>query len=187
MDRAYDILHARGFLACLKGPDCPESPESKERRNYPAAAKHLHLAEPDSRPLLLHKKSETLWAVPTFVHSSLKENPDAGIILASDEALAYDPVMETGPYSKDLLPVRIPSAHCLLEAYILLIARDYNPGEHGKTIADSWIYMITFLRRPLQDQNIDPRCRAFYESLFLFEKPLRKCLRRLKQSMEETR
>jgi hypothetical protein len=175
----------------LKGQDCPKDSENKKYKGYPLGARHLHFSERDGRSLILHKKSETLWAVPSFVPSSVRDNPGAKIILASDrDALpAVNPRTGTGVYSDNLLPVRVPSLDCSLEAFVRLAERDYN--EDRWAYGACWFSTIVGMLKNEElyhpknrDRYMDPRCNEFLQSVLDMDK-CREAMRILKQSLRE--
>lgn len=163
--------------------------------------------EHDELALLLHKKSEALWAVPTFTPFSHKENPEAKIILASDHDGVPKPNLHkgTGPYPESLFPARIPSAHCLMEAYVLLSERDFDENCHGfampRLLLYGWDLMILNMIRhreghpgyPLIPNYIDPRCRELYHYFTTKIKDKAKfgserdVMRRLRKAIQESK
>lgn len=192
MTKAYEVLKQRGFLSCSEGQACQFAADRTYEREYPPPARHLHLRrgrkaipEIEGKPirllncsavihpppgLLLHNKSDTLFAVSSFVPSSIKEDPAAKIILASDPDGLASPLLATseecdgGESSSKKSPVRVPSAHCLMEAYALLIKRSDDFG-----FRVFWLAMMTemFSRVPpgcLNDEYMDEHCREFYLS-----------------------
>lgn len=198
LDRAYQVLLERGFLACSKGKECDEHPEAtpKRIRVSPPAPRHLHLYHTDPRPLLLHRKSETLSEVPNFEALSSREHPDARIILASDtHVLApYNTMTHTGAYPASLPPVRAPSWHCLLEAFVILIERERDEDDDSETWSRDWLVMASHLMpdegkpTPLNLAYLDPRCREFVHNLWTRSPPrLRKGIQDLRETMHGRR
>ena len=155
--------------------------DSTQKHAYPPAARHLHLAGPT--PLLLHKTSETLWTVPTFEPSSIEANPAAKIILASDQ----NGLPASKTFSESLHPVRVPSAHCLIEAYALLALRDDDKVPYMFTWVPLLADMSLSVKRTghLKDQYMDPRCRDFFKAVFSPGPSVRERIDRFAESMKQ--
>lgn len=77
----------------------------------------------------------------------------------------------------------VPSAHCLLEAYIRLIA-----STHGRAYEYFWMAMLTYIEEYvdgdglLDEANLDTRCRVFYQGLKSCERPVATLLEELEAS-----
>ncbi|KAK2759379.1 hypothetical protein FQN54_002857 [Arachnomyces sp. PD_36] len=192
LDRAYEVVLARGFPPCSVD-NCRYYPESDwYMRGYPAAPKHLHLNGDEDNVLLLHRKSERLWAVPTFEPLSHKEHPEAKIILASDPVLPpWNIAKCAGAFPDTLPPVRIPSAHFLVEALLRLAVHyfiDENSTEpfSGQWIGDAALFEDEYRKRcqPVQDQYMDPRYRDFFKAFLLEGGRLQTLIPLLKQPLE---
>lgn len=120
--------------------------------------------------LLLHGKSDTLWTLPNFAPSSIKEDPAAKIIRSCDpDGLPTPEGADSGRITGRVSPVKLPSAHCLTEAYILLIQRTPENFDtllpmlywHFKMV-DMFKFVAPTGR--LNDQHMDKRCRDYFRS-----------------------
>lgn len=179
LDRAYHVLLERGFLACPVGKGCPyhletERTERERKVAYRPPSKHLHLHNNDPRTILLHKKSEILWTVSTFEPFSAKEHAEAKIILASDQnVLPARTLSGEGAFDTGYPALRIPSAHCLVEAMIRLAVRDYDESDDTLLIQTRWMDNIdTFMHHSgeerLQYQYMEPQCSHFLKETGMY-------------------
>lgn len=115
-----------------------------------------------------------MWTLPTFEASSARKILGANIIFASDEDVLppSDPKTGVGAFSKELYPVRVPSTHCLVEAYVRLIEREYNEYDvsddrewYWRESLERFVRHLNHLREPVQVFYMHPACREFFHAL----------------------
>lgn len=115
----------------------------------------------------LFKASETLWFLdlsscpPLGELTAAKDADEEGVETVNREkenAARFPPEVST---------VRVPTPTALLEAYVLLMARDRQ-----KVYKHFWSAMLTYMREFVEGKgliifgDLRPRCREVYEGMF---------------------
>lgn len=94
-------------------------------------------------------------SLPLLGQVKTAENPSVPI---GDGKVCFPPELDF---------VRVPTANCLLEAYILLMARDRH-----KIYEHFWSAMLTYIGEFVEGtglimhENLEPRCRDVYNAMF---------------------
>jgi hypothetical protein len=147
LPEAASVLRQAGFHPCTNGRECPFAHDTLQFIPSPPASAHFHMT--GRNVVLLFKKSKTLWNVTSF-SASPKSAPGAKIILASDrEHLPkYEPGLGEGAFPDSLHPIRMPSAHCLVETYSSLMLRDW-----GEDYGTFWMSMLAYIMRYVDDKG----------------------------------
>ncbi|KAF4627031.1 hypothetical protein G7Y89_g11127 [Cudoniella acicularis] len=175
-------LQNQGLGSCTEPKSCTAI---AERRPSPPPAAHFHIDSDFT--VSIYKQSSALWFLPNLKLSSKSSSPP-NIILASDSQLPPPRLGRGhGKFQNSTPQVYIPSAHCLLEAYIRLLART-----HGHRYEFFWMAMITYIEEYvdgdglLDEASLEARCRAFYSALKACEKPVALLLEDLEASFAGT-
>lgn len=132
----------------------------------PPPSAHFHMT--GQNVVMLFKKSETLWNVASFTASQKPAASNAKIILASDQEYLpkSEPGFGAGVFPDHLHPVRVPSAHCLVEAYSSLMLRDWD-GNYGTFWMSMLCYLMQYVdgRGRLDLRQVEPRRKKFYHDM----------------------
>lgn len=130
----------------------------------------------------MYAQSSTLWFLPGLALDKITCSPN--FILASDSRLpSLRPGRGHGVFHISALPVYIPTAHLLLEAFIRLVIRSPNRKHRCYAIA-----MVTYIGEYgdgdglLDEAKVENRCREFYSGLKSGRKPMGSLIRDLEAS-----
>ena len=134
--------------------------------------------------ICIYKKSSVFWFLSSFELSRKPNGKPADIILASDSRLPVArPGRGHGRFKVDTFPVHIPSAHCLLEAYLRLVLKAQGPDYECFWMSME-IYIEEYVDRDgyLDENALDSRCRRFYAAFKACERPISEVLAERKAS-----
>lgn len=184
LPKAASLLRQAGFHPCTKGRECPHDRDTLRLRMSSPPSAHLHMT--GYNVIKLFKKSEILWNVASF-SASPKSAPSAKIILASDQEHlpTYEPGLGEGAFPDSFHPVRIPSAHCLVETYSSLMLRDR--GEEYRTF---WLAMLTYMAEYVDEKGrldlnqVERRRKSCYLEIKEGKVGVAQALNNFRQAME---
>lgn len=176
LDQAVSILDSIGFTAC-HDLDCHVI---RPERVSASPARHLHLHTSED-VLELHRHSDFLWNVVALNAPTNATGPGHDIMLASDSSVPMSKLGGgCGPFSTDLYPIRIPTAHRYTEAAILLMLK------HCQSIQTHfWASMLTYIEEyviekdRLDTRMLRPSHRVFLDSCRSGKMPMREIMERL--------
>lgn len=164
LSEAVSALQHVGFNSCTQGRQCRFAHDTVEFCSSPPPAAHLHMTGPNV--VMLFRKSDMLWNAPAVIKPTpLPEGPNAKIILASDRKYlpGQEPGLGQGAFSTEFYPVRIPSAHCLVEAYSSLMLQDWS-NDYGIFWMSMLAYIMQYVdaKGRLDLNQVESRRRNFY-------------------------
>ncbi|XMA13753.1 hypothetical protein WAI453_006544 [Rhynchosporium graminicola] len=162
------------LLPCADFKLCSTSSPS---RPTPPPTFHAHI-EDSEIIFCLYLQSETLWFLPPFDRSlafPMRKALPTSFALASDQILLPPsrPGRGSGSFEPGYYPVIVPKAHILLEAFMLLYARDWK-----ERIGDFAMAMIAYIELYVdEDGFLDTKqlpepLLTYYKQLGTGEKPV---------------
>ena len=180
---ATSVLLTAGFPARAVYTTCPIANSSF--RASPAPSSHVHLDQ--TTCICLFKKSETFWRVdlsspprlrqlrtPSAKRVEVEKEDDRKVDWTSDTLIAYqsNDVSSPSGHGKTCFPpelhlVRVPTVQRLLEAYILLMARDRH-----KVYKHFCSAMLTYIREYVEGtesmvrEELEQWCWDLYDAMF---------------------
>lgn len=168
------LSHIDGLLPCADVKLCSTSSPS---RPTPPPAFHAHIQSLEVT-VCLYLQSETLWFLPPFdnpLASPTGKDLPSPFALASDQTILPPsrPGRGSGSFKPGYHPVIVPKSHILLEAFILLYARDWE-----KRIGDFAMAMIAYIELYvdedgfLETEQLPEPLLTFYKELGKGEKPV---------------
>ncbi len=152
----------------------------------PIPMSHFHIYSDSDFTVSLHGQSSTLWFLPSLAECINANKGD--IILAYDSSLPPERTGRgNGAFRKDTFPVYIPASHRLLESYIRSLARGLGDAQERFFLwmmAYMWDYVVD--DGLLDPNNLEGRCREFYQGLTIFHKHVSVLLDELKAAFATT-
>ncbi|OBT92627.1 hypothetical protein VE01_09832 [Pseudogymnoascus verrucosus] len=174
---ADSALQNKGLADCSEAESCTAVVET---RTSPPPAAHFHIDA--EMTVSIYTQSSTLWFLPGLALNQIFCSPD--FILASDSRLPPPrPGRGHGAFQNSPLPVYIPIAHRLLEAFVRLVTK--SPNRKYKCFA---IAMVTYIGEYvdgdglLDEANVKRWCREFYSGLKNGRRPMRSLVKDLEAS-----
>ncbi|KAL1850887.1 hypothetical protein Plec18167_002625 [Paecilomyces lecythidis] len=163
---AYEKLLASGFFPCEDGDECPQHwhPHLSLRPD-----RHVHIIPGDGRAAVcLYKKSGLLWRLPDFEIGPPAVD-DRYLMLASDKRLPprTGVISGSGPWPSYLYPVKIPTAACIIETYILLSCRDYDEEQNSYFYTwQCWLFgmLVHVQDKCFNDEDLLPDFQPYYRT-----------------------
>ncbi|KAF7512466.1 hypothetical protein GJ744_001401 [Endocarpon pusillum] len=181
---ATSTLRQAGFKCCTLGHKCRFAYDTVEFITSPPPSAHFHMT--GHNVVKLFEKSETLSTVANF-SASPNAAPSAQIILASDlnHLPRYEPDLGEGAFPQDLHPVRVPSAHCLVETYSTLMLRDWT-NDYGTFWMSMLAYIMTYVagKGKLDLQQVEPQRRKFFVDMRAGKIGTAQAVKNLRQALE---
>ncbi|GAE00223.1 hypothetical protein PVAR5_8961 [Paecilomyces variotii No. 5] len=163
---AYEKLLASGFFLCEEGEKCIQH---KYPRLFLKSDRHVHTIAGEPRSVVhLYKKSGLLWRLPDFEMGPPAAD-DRHLMLSNDERLPPGQAVfgGSGPWPPSLYPVKIPTAACIIETYILLSCRDWDSDQNG--YFSSWQMSLFRILVEVQDkyfndEDLLPDFRPYWQT-----------------------
>lgn len=179
------LTHSDNLTPC---PDLEVCPASSRLRQTPPPTFHAHIKGLEVT-VSLYLQSETLWFLKPldWSLSSPKEvDLPSLFIFASNQTILppWRPGRGSGFLKPGQHPVIIPKSYVLLEAFMLLYARDWE-----KRIGDFSMAMIAYIEQYvdedgfLETEQLSEPLLTFYKELRKGGKPLRQWTEELKEAL----
>ena len=174
------LTHLENLTPC---PDLKVCPASSRLRQTPPPTFHAHIKDLEVT-VSLYLQSETLWFLTPFDRSLASPKEVAlpsFFVFASDPTILppWRPGRGSGFFKQGQYPVIIPKSHVLLEAFMLLYARDWE-----KRIGDFSMAIIAYIEQYVDEDGF-LETEQLSEPLLTFYKELRKGGKHLRQWTEE--
>jgi hypothetical protein len=170
VEKTVALLKNRGLYECFDLATCKIPQESGLS---PCPAGHFHFEPGPSSSLSIHKKSKTLWFLPSLELSSKLGIDPPDIILASDPILPPARISGGhGSFKSSGFLVCIPTPNRFLEASIRLISSAQTSNH-----LSFWLTTVAYIREYVDDEGIldeeslDSRCKDFYRRWLKKRKP----------------
>jgi hypothetical protein len=179
------LSHLDSLAPC---PDLKVCPASSRLRQTPPPTFHAHIKDFEVT-VSLYLQSETLWFLKPL-DSSLASPKEFELpsffIFASDQTVLppWRPGRGSGFFKLGQYPVIAPKSHVLLEAFMLLYARDWE-----KRIGDFSMAMIAYIEQYVDEdgfleiEQLSEPLLTFYKELRKGGKPLRQWTEDLKEAI----
>jgi len=174
-----------GLVSC---PDSEACSTSSQQRPSPPPAFHTHLKDLDVT-VSLYLQSETLWSLMPLdrsLASPTEVKHPSCFVFASNQTILppWRPGRGSGFFKPSQYPLIVPKSHILLDAFMLLYARDF-----GKRMGAFAMPMIGYIEEYvdedglLETKQLPEPLLTFYRELREGEKTVRQWTKQLREAL----